>query len=68
MKNLQKVIVSIILFITLAIITTTTSLAAFATSIGTINNYGSGNVPVTTTGLVTTSKNYYLGLRLFTKQ
>ncbi len=67
MKKNYKISIAIILFITLIVITSTVSLAAFATSIGTVENYGTGTVPITSTGLITTSKNYYLGLRIFTK-
>lgn len=42
--------------------------AAFAASIGTINNRGTTeNDYITTSSIINTSKNYYLGLRIFAK-
>ncbi len=67
MKKLSKLKICTFLFITLIIITTTSSLAAFATSIGTIEHVGSTGGIITSSGLVNTAKNYYLGLRIFTK-
>ena len=66
-KTKKFLIIEVLTVLIILIATGEAYAIGFASSIGTVDHTNTAGHTVTTTGLINTSKNYYLGLRIFSK-